>query len=253
MCLVVVAFGVHERFPFVFAGNRDEFHARPAQAAHWWPDRPDLLAGRDLQAGGTWLALHRAGRFATVTNYRDAKPESGKLMSRGHLVTDYVEGEAAPLEFLQGVDCDAYAGFNLLVSDGRALAYLSNRGEPARQLDAGVYGLSNASLDTPWHKVKRGKASMRDLLQRDRIDRTELLRLLDDRDRGPVDEAESGRLPFDKAHAITAPFIVTPDYGTRCSTAVIADTAGRWDFFERRFDPAGETRGETRQVFQAES
>lgn len=253
MCLIVIGFRAHEHYPLIVAGNRDEFHDRPTQSARWWADKPDIAGGRDLKAGGTWLALHRGGRFATVTNFQGAKLESGKLKSRGLLVADFLECGLSPLEYLESIDGEAYAGFNLLVSDGRALGYLSNRGIDARLLDPGVYGLSNATLDAPWHKVERSKAVLQGLLDTDAVNETELLRLLSDRARGPSSEVKSGRLPFARAHALTAPFVVLPDYGTRCSSAVLADSDGRWQLLERQFDADGNARGDTQLSFTSQS
>lgn len=249
MCLVVLAIEQHPDHRLIVAGNRDEFHARPSRNADWWPDKPDILGGRDLQAGGTWLALHRNGRFAAVTNYRDAQHERGKRRSRGHLVTDFLESELAPIEYLRQVNGADYAGFNLLVADRRSVAYSSNRGTGARALPAGIYGLSNATLDAPWDKVKRSKAALESLIGQDRINETELLRILDDRNKGPIDEVSTERLSFSLAHTFTAPFIVSPDYGTRCSTVVLAQSNGEIRFFERRFDAAGVTTGESRYNF----
>ena len=251
MCLVVVAFNVHADYPLVVAANRDEFHARPTQNAGWWADHPDIVAGRDLQAGGTWLGLHRAGRFATITNFRDAKTARGQLRSRGHLVTDFLLSEQSPSAYLQSVSADDYAGFNLLVTDGESLAYLSNRGGGVRELPSGVYGLSNATLDTPWEKVERSKARLGQILDDGDANDTHLLRLLDDRNKGPVSEVRSDRLPFATAHAITAPFIVTPEYGTRCSSIVRAHSDGHWRLLERRFDAAGENSGEAQFSFRS--
>jgi uncharacterized protein with NRDE domain len=249
MCLVVLAIGQNDRYPLILAGNRDEFHGRPTQDAEWWPDRPDVVGGRDLQAGGTWLALHRSGRFATVTNYRDAEPVSSRFRSRGHLVTGFLESDEPPLDYLEAIDGTSYAGFNLIVGDARQVAYLSNRGEGPQELSAGLYGLSNALLDGPWYKVERSKQTLRTLLDRKTINETTLLRLLDDRALGPVEEADTNRLGLSIARAITAPFIVTPEYGTRCSTIVTADNSGRWRMTERRFDPAGVSTGESRFTF----
>ena len=246
MCLVILAFGVDPEFPLIVAGNRDEFHARPTRDAAWWADQPDVLGGRDLQAGGTWLAVHRRGRIATVTNYRDADRPDPKLRSRGHLVTGFLHSELAPADYLQTIDGSVYAGFNLLVSDGRSLAYLSNRGAGVRELPAGIYGLSNATLDTPWEKVERSKTRLRKLVDSGSSNETELLRVLGDREKGPASEAGDDRLPFAMAHAITAPFIVLPDYGTRCSTVVLGNRSGRWTFLERRFDATGRQTGESR-------
>jgi len=248
MCLVIVAWRQHSEFPLIVAGNRDEFHARPTREAHWWPDQPDIVGGRDLQAAGTWLALHRDGRFATVTNYRDAVAPSPKKRSRGHLVTNFLQSTEEPLAYLSSIDDSAYAGFNLLLTDGETLAWHSNRGNNGnspRILPPGIYGLSNALLDSPWHKVERSKAIMRRLLEEDKVNETELLRLLDDRDKAPTRDIISDDLPFEKAHAISAPFIVLPDYGTRSSSAVLQRADGAWRFHERRFNADGRTSGDS--------
>jgi len=251
MCLVILGWQQHPEFPLIVAGNRDEFHSRPTKEIHWWPDKPDILGGRDLQAAGTWLALSRNGRFATVTNYRDAELPTAKLRSRGHLVTDFLESSNDPLAYLSGIDGAAYAGFNLLVSDGKTLAWLSNRGDSATVLPPGIYGLSNALLDSPWHKVVRGKAALAQRIDENKVNETELLRILDDRSKAPVGDVETDRLPFATAHAISAPFIVLGDYGTRSSSVALCDITGNWRLRERRFDPSGESIGDTTLRFDA--
>ena len=252
MCLIVLSCGQHPDYPLILAANRDEFHARPTRDAHWWPDKPGILGGRDLQAGGTWLALHKSGRFATVTNFRDAQPPSPKHRSRGHLVTGFLEGNSSPKDYLEEIDEDAYAGFNLIVGTVSEVAYLSNREEGTRQLSPGTYGLSNALLDGPWHKVESSRQKLTAMLATGSVNETKLMRLMDDRTKGPVAEVEPGRLDFTKAHAITAPFIVMPDYGTRCTTIVLADRNGNWHFTERRFSATGDTSGESRFTFSVE-
>lgn len=251
MCLVVLATGLHPDYPLILAANRDEFHARPAKEAHWWPDKPDVVGGRDLQAGGTWLALQRGGRFATVTNFRDAEPPHPGHHSRGFLVTGFLEGELPPQDYLATIDEEKYAGFNLLVGDAREVAYLSNREDGTRALAPGIYGLSNALLDGPWHKVESTRNRLAALVDSNEINETTLMRLMNDRGRAPVAEVETGHLDFETAYAITAPFIVLPDYGTRCTTVVIADNKGKWHFTERRFDASGRVTGESRFAFQA--
>ena len=249
MCLILIAFKTVDHYPLLIAANRDEFHARPAQKADWWPDDSDVLGGRDLQAGGTWLAVHRSGKFAAVTNYRDADSSKRGKRSRGHLVSEYLRGDLSPTEYLQTLDGDDFAGFNLLVSDGQTLAYQSNRSDSCGELPAGVYGLSNATLDTPWEKVERSKNKLQELIDAGAVNETSLLRVLGDKEKGPVDEVKSDRLPFATAHAITAPFIVLPEYGTRCSTVVLADQNGRWSLVERRFAADGSKSGESRFSF----
>ena len=180
-----------------------------------------------------------------MTNYRDAEPKRGKLRSRGHLVSDFLQRNVSPLDYLNSIDGAAYDGFNLLVADGSELAYLSNQGDEPRRLSSGVYALSNARLDSPCDKVQRSKERLTQLLAEDRINTTELLRLLGDRNKGPLEEVDDSRLPFATAHAITAAFIVLPKFGTRCSTIVTANRNGEWRFLERRFDPDGNNTGES--------
>ena len=160
MCLILVAFKTVEDYPLLIAANRDEFHARPAQKADWWPDDADLLGGRDLQAGGTWLGVHRSGKFAAVTNYRDADASKRGRRSRGHLVSEFLQGKLSPSAYIQTLQGDDFSGFNLLVSDGETLAYLSNRGANSGELAPGLYALSNATLDTPWEKVERSRSRL---------------------------------------------------------------------------------------------
>ncbi len=249
MCLVLVAWRQLDDWPLIVAGNRDEFHARPTEPLHWWPDAPDVLAGRDLQAGGTWLALGRSGRIATVTNFRDAVPPKAGRRSRGKLVTDFIEGRMSPLEYVESIDGDAYSGFNLFVSDGDTLAFANNRDGAPRLLEPGVYGLANATLDAPWHKTLVSKERLGELLEAGTVNSSLLLRLLDDRELGPAHDVSTDGLEFRRAHALTAPFIVQPDYGTRSSTIVLRDSSGAIEVTERRFEPDGRLAGESRKSF----
>jgi uncharacterized protein with NRDE domain len=193
--------------------------------------------------------MNRSGRFAAVTNFRDAQHEPGNLRSRGHLITDFLTGDQLPLDYLESIDPSHYAGFNLLVADRADAAYLSNRGARMRKLPAGVYGLSNATLDEPWAKVTRSRSRLEMLIASDAVNETSLLRLLDDRVKASASEVETNNLSFSTAHALTAPFIVLPEYGTRCSTVLTLDDDDRVRFVERRFDELGRTVGESRFAF----
>ncbi len=246
-----MAIGRSAEYPLILAGNRDEFHARPSAAADWWDDQPDIVGGRDLEAGGSWLALHRGGRFATVTNHRDAERPRPGLRSRGHLVSGFLQSKLAPRDYLASIDGSDYAGFNLITGDGIDVAYLSNRDGGLHDLGPGVYGLSNAVLDAPWDKVERSKQGLESLLERNAVFEKTLLELLGDRKPGRADAAESTRLGEAAATAITAPFIVLPEYGTRCSTVVTMDDKSRWRLLERRFDADGEVSGESRFSFSS--
>lgn len=241
MCLLVLAWRHHPRYLLVLAGNRDEFHARGAAAATWWDDPPGLLAGRDLQAGGTWLGVTRDGRMAVVTNYRELGERLPDAPSRGALIVDYARARHPPDEFLRALarGASAYVGFNLIASDARTLAWYSNRADAPRTLAPGIYGLSNHLLDTPWPKLTRVRARFEARLESSRIEAEELLPLLADRAPAPADELPNTGLPHELERALSAPFIVTETYGTRCSTALTLDEHGRCQFIERSFDPSG--------------
>ena len=252
MCLVVFAWQAHPQYRLILAGNRDESHQRPTQDAHWWPDNESILAGRDLQAGGTWLAMSKSGRFATVTNFHERRGRKAMVESRGALVTDFVGGSQSFGEFESSILNKNYAGFSLLVSDGESMFYLSNRDELEANVAPGIYGLSNASLDTPWSKVVRAKACLESLIENDAANETELLRLLADRTPAAADDVAADDLPFEIARALTAPFIMAPEYGTRSSTTVLWGNDDVVEFSERRFDPAGRTTGDSRFRFVLE-
>lgn len=252
MCLVVFAWQAHPNYRLILAGNRDELHRRPTEDAHWWPDKASLLAGRDLQAGGTWLAVSKSGRFATVTNFREGQRSQANLESRGALVTDFVAGSQSLQDFESSILNERYAGFSLLASDGEAMFYLSNRDDIEANLDPGIYGLSNASLDTPWSKVLRARAGLESLINNDAANETELMRLLADRTPAAVDQIATDDLPFEIARAVSAPFIVAPEYGTRSTTTVFWGKDDVIEFCERRFDPAGKATGDSRFRFIVE-
>jgi uncharacterized protein with NRDE domain len=245
MCLVLFAWKAHPDYRLLLAANRDELHARPTREMHWWPDAPALLAGRDLQAGGSWFAIAKNGRFAIVTNYRETRGRSSAKRSRGELVRNFVEGSEDPLTFGADLDGHQYGGFSLLAGDNDELVYWSNRGDEPRVLPAGVYGLSNASLDTPWPKLLRCREKLNDAIVKNDLSLTSLSRILADKEPAPASQIETGGLSFDVARALSAPFIVTPEYGTRCSTSLLIGNNGHVEVSERRFDPAGNPSGDS--------
>ncbi|MDG2375554.1 MAG: NRDE family protein [Woeseiaceae bacterium] len=244
MCLIVFAWQSHPGYRLVLAANRDELHARPTRELHWWPDRPEILAGRDLEAGGTWLAASRLGRFATVTNYREGRPNKVGLKSRGALVTDFVTGDGSPEAFVRQIEDKRYAGFSLLVASGDELWYISNRGDGPVRLAPGIYGLSNAALDTPWSKLVRSRDRLTEVLETSEVDDDALIGILSDREPVLVTDVKDDSLPFELAPTVTAPFIVAPDYGTRCTTVVRWHNDDIVAVTERRFDADGENTGE---------
>ena len=249
MCLLVLAWQVHPRYRLVVAANRDEFHERPAAPLARWPDAP-LIAGRDLRAHGTWLGLDRGRRFAVVTNFRELQRPRAAAPSRGGLIPQYLAGAAGPREFLTTLEREAgsYAGFNLLLADGATLAYGTNRAAPfARTLPPGLYGLSNELLDTPWPKLLRVRAGFEAWLRTESLVTAQLFALLNDRRQAGSDTqaAHTGGLPREWQQVLSAPFVLHPVYGTRCSTVVLLEPDGAVYIAERRFDAAGTQTGET--------
>jgi uncharacterized protein with NRDE domain len=250
MCLLVAAWRSHPRYRLIVAANRDEFHERPSAALGWWPDEPRLLAGRDLQATGTWMGVARSGRFGVVTNFRDLEsPPSPDAPSRGLLVTRFLTGAVSPKEYLDDLRGAAprYAGFNLLLGGARTLYYYSNRDDAAaRALGPGIYGLSNHRLDSPWPKLLRTRARLAELVAHRDIEPEALFELLGDRAPADEDEIPDTGLPAEWERALSAPFVVHERYGTRCSTLLLVERSGRTVVHERRFDRAGVQTGTTR-------
>jgi len=248
MCLLVLAWRVQPNCPLLLAANRDELYDRPAAPAQFWPEAPQLLAGRDLLAGGTWLGVTRDGRFAAVTNYREARTVTPPPRSRGELARDYLLGGASAGQYVHSLPALAadYAGFNLLCGDRDALWWYSNRGGPPRHLAPGVYGLSNALLDTPWPKVLVAKAALAGLCADGTASPGALLELLQDRRTHPADADPALGLDAPLAQALSAIFIETPRYGTRCSTVLRIGADGCAELVERRHAP---DRGESQFRF----
>ena len=251
MCLLVLAWRSHPEFPLILVGNRDEFHDRPTAAADWWPDPDGVLGGRDLQAGGSWLAMNRSGRLAVVTNCREPATDVSGLRSRGELVIDSLSQKGPVREWISDFDArrGAYGGFNHLLFDGDGMHCLTNRGEDRLDLEPGIYGLSNRQLNTPWPKVVAARAGLRRLVESDRIDPESLFGLLSDRSPAPDAELPRTGVPMEWERALSAVFIDGPEYGTRASTAVRVNATGGVEFEERRFGPDAEPAGASRFSF----
>ncbi len=241
MCLLVMAYRVHPIYPLIVAANRDEFFRRPTAAADFWSDRPDVLAGRDLEQGGTWMGLTRNGRFAALTNVRDPKSNRPTAKSRGLIVSDFLTREDAPATFVEDLveGCHQYNGFNVIVADHDNLAYFNSATAQSEDLSPGIYGLSNHRLDTPWPKVIRSKAALEHALRKDGAElETDLLAMLRDRARATDSTLPDTGVGLDKERWLSPVFITGQDYGTRCST-VLMRGASRTLFIEDSFDSKG--------------
>ena len=242
MCLILLAHESHPRYPLIVAANRDESHDRPTRRAGWWGDAPEVLAGRDLREGGSWMGVTRAGRWAAVTNFRERVPPRADAPSRGDLVGDYLRGEASPRDYLERLRprLAEYNGFNLLAGEPGALYWSSNRSDanpPDRLLAPGIYGVSNHLLDTPWPKVRRGKEALAELLGERSLRPDRLLDLLLDQTVAADHELPDTGVGLELERALSTLFIQSPGYGTRSSTALLLDRDGKGLFVERTYRP----------------
>jgi uncharacterized protein with NRDE domain len=250
MCLLVIAWQVHPRYRLIVAANRDEYHERPTAAMAKWPPPDDIIAGRDLRAGGTWLAIDRARRFGVVTNFRDLQPPAAGAPSRGHLIPTYLRNPADAGAYLRELEPHArsYSGFNLLLLGADSLWYASNRAKQfATALPPGIYGLSNELLDTPWPKLQRVRRRFDSLvMQADEVSKRDLLAMLaDPTPAGPNEQLPRTGLSPEWERMLSSPFIRNERYGTRCSTLILLEQSGAVSLTERRFDPLGAVIGDS--------
>ena len=253
MCLVALALGQCDRFPLVLATNRDEYFERRSAPLEWWTPpghAAPILSGRDLKGGGTWLGLNAAGRLALVTNVRSPAGNVATAPSRGALVPRWLAGDLPFDAYWREISTEGYNGFNVIAADVARGAWLwaSNAAATPRVLGPGLYGLSNAALDTPWPKSVRLKESLRSALARaasaeEPVDAlaARLFEALSDPSMAATVELPSTGIPVALERQLSAVFIRTPDgrYGTRCSTLVISERVGSQAFtqvFERSFD-----------------
>jgi len=247
VCLIVLAIDARPDLPLLIAANRDERYDRPAAPLSFWADHPDVLGGRDLEAGGSWLAAARTGRFAAVTNLRSAGVPSPSLRSRGELVGGFVTGRMPPLGYLEDVTArrGEYRAFNLLAGEGAIVAYGGSRISEPRLLAPGVYGLSNQDLDTPWPKVVRARRRVSHMLAAEKsISPDPLFDILSERQGAPDAELPDTGVGIEWERALSPAFIVTPEYGTRASTVLLLREDGVLEMEERTFGPGGKLLGE---------
>ena len=254
MCLILIAYRLHPHRPLVLAANRDEFYARPAEAAHWWPGPHDgtrIFGGRDLEARGTWLAVSEDGRLAGVTNWTEDRSAPPAPRSRGELPSAFLAGDDDARTYIELVDGAKYAGYNFIGFDGQELIYASNRTGEIRALKPGVYGLTNTRLgpgsrngkrhaDTAtgrkfaeWPKAVFGaKALERIAASATAGDLIDLLA----QPHVPLETPADRELAPERSYSPA--FIHGDEYGTRASTAVIVGTESI-DFVEQLYGPRG--------------
>ena len=247
MCLILIALQSHPDYPLVVAANRDEYFGRPTRPAAFWPEAPQMLAGQDLNAGGSWLGITRQGRFAALTNVRDGRrPELPDAVSRGHLVTDFLTGRQPPRDYLKQLDGARYNGFNLVCGNAEQLLYGSNRQAGISPLSPGIHGVSNGALNTPWPKLRSGKQALGEFLSGNPAFASEdLLPLLNHRQRAPDHQLPDTGVDLDWERTLSSRFIEGPayHYGTRSSSVLLMGHNGQIQFTEWLWDEYGELAG----------
>jgi uncharacterized protein with NRDE domain len=239
MCLLVVAYQCHPEFPLIVAANRDEFFRRPTAAADYWIDHPNVLAGRDLEQGGTWMGIHTNRRFAALTNVRDPSSFRSNAKSRGEIVSNFLTESGTPTHFLRNLTrkSDEYNGFNLILGRIDELSYFSSVTKTILPLSPGIHGLSNDQLNTPWPKVVRAKKNMALVLRENAEDLEQrLFSLLTDDVLASDNELPDTGVGLEKERWLSPIFIRAEEYGTRCSTLLLARRDGQIHYIERSYD-----------------
>lgn len=239
MCLLAFSWQPASDTPLTMVANRDEFHQRPAAESAFWQDHSHVLAGIDLEAGGTWMGVTQQGYFAALTNVRrmPAPEKHPDAISRGQLVKDFLVTQPDAESYLRDIHQQAhrYEGFNLVVGNSKQCWFLSNRNDHGpQQLSAGLYGLSNADLNTPWPKTEYAKHQLQNWLNSP----TEpLYGALNRRETYPLESQPDTGIGQPWETMLSAPFIVSPNYGTRASTSLIIGADIQWQ--EATFDATG--------------
>lgn len=254
MCLILFSWQQHPKYKLVLAANRDEFYQRPTLAAGFWPDDKQLMAGRDLTAGGTWIGMHRSGKFAALTNYRDPHNIDPAAISRGELTTNYLKNEMDPLSYLELLKRSEkkYNGFNLMVGDTDHLHYYNNVNHEIESLTTGSFGLSNGFFQENWPKLKKGRDLLEAKVTENDIEPDTLFDILEDRQRAEDQELPKTGIPIDWERALSSLFIETEEYGTRCSTLIYLDYDNNVRFIEKTHDVGGQTASLNEYEFKLE-
>ncbi|TRX57705.1 NRDE family protein [Fulvivirga sp. M361] len=238
MCLILFSYQQHPDYKLVIAANRDEFYDRPTEEAGYWEDEPNILAGRDIEAGGTWMGMNHHGKIAMLTNFRDPYNIKTDAPSRGKLVSDFLKKDLKTEAYLQAIADEGmkYNGFNLICGNPDQLYYYGNYQQGVHPVPAGIHGLSNALLDTQWPKVDKGKVKLETALNANRLDMEVLFDLLYDNQMAPENELPDTGIGLDKEKVLSSIFIKSPRYGSRCSTVIAVDKNNHVRFAERTYD-----------------
>lgn len=244
MCLITFAFQHLDNYPLLIIANRDEFYARPTAPLHWWDNHQTaIIGGKDLQDGGTWMGMSAKGRFATLTNFRAPEYMQGGKPSRGELVTMCLQDDM-PFEEIQRflkTRGRQYNGFNLIYGNAEELYYFNNVQEKHQQVYPGIYGLSNAYLNTPWPKVQKAKSGFENIIHQSEAE-NRLLHLMQNDETAADHELPDTGVPPEWEKKLSAMFITSADYGTRLTTFVSIDRSGNVVYREKGYQPVSDNR-----------
>jgi len=242
MCLILFSYKTHPKYKLILAANRDEYYYREARQVHWRGTRPNMLAGQDLHAGGTWMGITKAGRFAALTNYRSPADKVHGRSSRGLLVSNFLESQIKPAEYVSFFKYAPvkYNGYNVIFGDIDSLQYFSNKTMTATELDSGIYGLSNHLLDTEWPKVVKGKEKLAEIISGE-FTSEDLLDMLRNEEKAPENQLPDTGVDKKTEMMLSSIFIKSEKYGTRCSTTLLIDYDDNATLVERTFLPSGTT------------
>ena len=254
MCIVALAWQVLDELPLCLISNRDEFYHRPSVGLHGWENSP-IVAGQDLQSGGTWMGVTAAGRWAIVTNFRNAQDKTTYSTSRGHLIQAFLDNDLTPIRFAQQLEQKQhdYAGFNLFVGDRTQAVYMSNRGEAPQVLANGVYVVSNGLMSEDWQKTqhlrKRFSQELLPMLQQQQISEAELHTavwdILEDERKVIAELLPDTGISTEMEELLSSTFIQSPIYGTRCSN-FLRLSASQWQWLEK--DQQGDSQGKVLEL-----
>ncbi|MEM6360870.1 MAG: NRDE family protein [Bacteroidota bacterium] len=252
MCLILFSYENHPRYKLVIAANRDEFYARSTQPAHFWEKESHILAGKDREAGGTWMGISKKGKLSMLTNFRDPMNIKSNAPSRGHLVSDYLLDGDDAYSYLKNLEASGatYNGFNLICGSIDKLHYFGNYQNGVHEISTGVHGLSNALLNTPWPKVKKGKADLQAALEAETISPESLFNLLYDDVYAKESDLPDTGVGLEKERMLSPLFIKSSHYGSRCSTVILIDKSNRVQFLERTYNIADFTSSTVSFEFQ---
>lgn len=252
MCIIFLAVNEHRDYPLILLANRDEFQERPALNAHFWKEHPELLGGKDLKEGGTWLGLTKNGRISAITNHRDIPLHKEGRHSRGLLVLDYLLSETSPSLYLEELvqNRENYNPFNLLVGSVKELFVYSNISNKIDRIEKGLHGISNAFLNTPWPKITRGLDKFKSAIEKDSIKTEELFSIMQDTAKAPDHLLPDTGVGLEKERFLSSIFLQSEVYGTRSTAVLLFDRNNTINFFEKSYSPGGTVTDE--QSFKIE-